>query len=81
MSFDHNTLYRSQVISCTVLGCDCEGFQPEKVNLRSCGQCQHGWVVHGKNKLLLFSVLFLFFVSLEVFNAIVTMILMTRMFY
>ncbi|XP_041926544.1 zinc finger protein basonuclin-2 [Alosa sapidissima] len=42
-----------QVIGCTVLGCGCEGFQPEKVNLRSCGQCHHGWVVHGKNRLSL----------------------------
>ncbi|KAL2079375.1 hypothetical protein ACEWY4_025119 [Coilia grayii] len=40
-----------QVIGCTVLRCGCEGFQPEKVNLRSCGQCQHGWVAHALSKL------------------------------
>ncbi|XP_031440477.2 zinc finger protein basonuclin-2-like [Clupea harengus] len=40
-----------QVIGCTMLGCVCESFQPEKANLRSCGQCQHGWVVHALSKL------------------------------
>lgn len=38
----------SQAIRCTLVNCTCECFQPGKIHLRTCDQCKHGWVAHGK---------------------------------
>ncbi|TNN89435.1 Zinc finger protein basonuclin-2 [Liparis tanakae] len=35
-------------IRCTLVNCTCECFQPGKIHLRTCDQCKHGWVAHGK---------------------------------
>lgn len=40
-----------QAIRCTLVNCTCECFQPGKINLRTCDQCKHGWVAHGKKSL------------------------------
>lgn len=40
-----------QAIRCTLVNCTCECFQPGKINLRTCDQCKHGWVAHGKKYL------------------------------
>uniref|UniRef100_A0A4W4E201 C2H2-type domain-containing protein n=1 Tax=Electrophorus electricus TaxID=8005 RepID=A0A4W4E201_ELEEL len=41
----------SQAIGCTQANCLCDGFQPGKLNLRSCDRCTHGWVTHAVSKL------------------------------
>eukprot|EP00062_Callorhinchus_milii_P002378 gi/632938508/ref/XP_007905232.1/ PREDICTED: zinc finger protein basonuclin-1 isoform X1 [Callorhinchus milii] len=41
----------SEAIRCTLVNCNCECFQPGKINLRQCDQCKHGWVVHALDKL------------------------------
>jgi len=45
-----------QTIQCTVAGCSCECFAPGKNKLRMCDTCEHGWVVHGKLSVFLFTV-------------------------
>uniref|UniRef100_A0A4W5K3B3 Uncharacterized protein n=1 Tax=Hucho hucho TaxID=62062 RepID=A0A4W5K3B3_9TELE len=39
-----------QAIRCTLVNCTCECFQPGKIHLRTCDQCKHGWVAHGKRR-------------------------------
>lgn len=50
MSFNMTVLLSlsSQAIRCTLVNCTCECFQPGKIHLRTCDQCKHGWVAHGK---------------------------------
>lgn len=45
-----------QAIRCTLVNCTCECFQPGKIHLRTCDQCKHGWVAHGKRISMLFSI-------------------------
>lgn len=44
-----------QAIRCTLVNCSCECFQPGKIHLRTCDQCKHGWVAHGKRLLCLWN--------------------------
>lgn len=44
--------YLLQAIRCTLPNCMCECFAPGKLHLRSCDTCKHGWVAHGKKKLI-----------------------------
>lgn len=52
----------SQAIRCTLVNCTCECFQPGKIHLRTCDQCKHGWVAHGKSRTHVF---FLFIANIK----------------
>ncbi|XP_046725940.1 zinc finger protein basonuclin-2 [Silurus meridionalis] len=45
-----HTLHQ-QVLMCSHQNCSCECFLPERLDLRSCNRCKHGWVTHALSKL------------------------------
>ncbi|CAM1297198.1 Uncharacterised protein g1738 [Pycnogonum litorale] len=44
-------IIQPQAIRCTVPNCCCDCFVPDKMKIRNCDTCKHGWVAHALEKL------------------------------